>query len=356
MSGKDKLKAKIGDRVAQSIGAGAPKAAPPAPAARDPRYDGLKPSKDAKEIPLAKIQPDPDQPRKEFAEGPLRTLADSIKSEGLIQPIRVRWDAERVSYLIIAGERRYRAAVLAGLTAIECVVENRILTRGAKIVQQMVENDLREGLTEIEYGNAIRDLMAEEKLGQREAAARLRIHESRVAKYLKLLDLPEVVQARVHEGELPASVAYQLGALESPVDQVEMADRIADEGLNRDSAQREIKALAERREEEKAEADTASTEVPLAEGPGDGPAAGATVVAKEPKAKAKTKAPAKKPEKLKTIIPYLDRDRGIKITAERKKGIDLGNLLLSLDHFAASLREQIKAQHIGKAAADLLRN
>src|SRR4051794_30078155 len=114
MKGVDRFKAQLGGHIRESMGAtsAAGSGGPlPGPAHGVPaRYEGVTRPKDALTIPVEKLHPDPDQPRREFDEEDLQRLADSLKSRGQLQPIRVRYDAGRESWVIVSGERRWRAA------------------------------------------------------------------------------------------------------------------------------------------------------------------------------------------------------------------------------------------------------
>ena len=135
MSGvKDKLAARFGGNVMESMGAGRAggftlptSGAIPEESAK---YQGCTRIKSALLIQVDRIVPDPNQPRKEFEPESLRQLADSLKERGQLQPIRVRWDAAMERWVIIAGERRWRAAALAGLPTITAVEATKPLTDG----------------------------------------------------------------------------------------------------------------------------------------------------------------------------------------------------------------------------------
>ena len=116
-------------------------------------------SKDAVEIPLDKIVPDPDQPREEFDPEALERLAESLKTRGQLQPIRVRWDEAQGKYVIICGERRWRAARMAGLATMSCVVSEGPIDAGELLALQLIENCLREDLRPIEQARAFKSLM-----------------------------------------------------------------------------------------------------------------------------------------------------------------------------------------------------
>lgn len=140
------------------------------------------------EIPLGLVAPDPAQPRKAFPEADLAELAASLRQHGQLQAALVRWDAAAGRYVLLAGERRWRAAPLAGLAALRCEVLERELTPGDRLCQQLAENIHRRALTPVEAARGYRDLMALEKVGVREAARRLGLAPSTVSRALALLD------------------------------------------------------------------------------------------------------------------------------------------------------------------------
>src|SRR5215471_7344848 len=121
-------------------------------------------------IRLERIGPDPKQPRKEFGEESLARLADSMKSRGQLQAIRVRWDDAADRYLVVVGERRYRAALMAGMESIACVVVSGNPTPEDLLEDQLVENALREDLKPIEQARAYQALLAARSLSQRQLA------------------------------------------------------------------------------------------------------------------------------------------------------------------------------------------
>src|SRR3954452_4511343 len=123
MKNAENLKSRFGANMAESMGDVKPGAGglPAGFAAPSGQYAGCTRIKDALAIELERIMLDPDQPRKEFDEGALKELAASLKDRGQLQPARVRWDEARGKWVIIAGERRYRAALLAGLKTLACV-------------------------------------------------------------------------------------------------------------------------------------------------------------------------------------------------------------------------------------------
>ena len=140
------------------------------------------------EIALEKLIPNPDQPRKTFNEDSLKELADSIASHGVIQPLLAKKDGAR--YIIVAGERRYRAAMLAGLETVPVIVKNYDERATREI--SLIENLQREDLNAIEEAEAIRELMDSFDLTQEEIASKLGKSRPAIANSLRLLNCPKV--------------------------------------------------------------------------------------------------------------------------------------------------------------------
>ncbi len=160
--------------------------------------------KNAEDMELIKIHPNPNQPRKNFDEQALKELSDSIKKHGVIMPIVVNDEGDG-SYMIIAGERRYRACKLAGVTSIPVVIR-KYTAREIKEIS-LIENLQREDLNPIEAATAMKQLMVDYKLTQDELAERIGKSRPAVANTLRLLNLcPEVIEL-VSEGKLSAGHA-----------------------------------------------------------------------------------------------------------------------------------------------------
>jgi ParB family chromosome partitioning protein len=161
-------------------------------------------------IEVAKIQPNPDQPRKTFDEDALRELAASIREFGLLQPIvvsKTEKDTEtgtEVGYELIAGERRLMAAKLLGMETIPAIVRNMRLER-ERLELAIIENLQRENLNPLEMARAYARLQDEFRLTQREVAARLGKSRETVANTLRLLDLPSDIQEAIEKGQLTES-------------------------------------------------------------------------------------------------------------------------------------------------------
>jgi ParB family chromosome partitioning protein len=174
------------------------------------------------EVPIDQIEVNPNQPRKVFDFTALDELAASIKSSGVIQPIIVRRVAG--TYQLIAGERRWRAAKQAGLDRIPAIV--RDATDAQSIELALVENLLREDLNPIETAQAYQKLLAEFGWIQEELAQRVGKDRTSIANSLRLLRLPDAIQADLRNGRLTMGHARALLALTSVAEQLRLRDEI----------------------------------------------------------------------------------------------------------------------------------
>ncbi len=181
-------------------------------------------------LPLREIEPDPEQPRKKFDEEALSGLAASIQENGLLQPIAVRPKRIGTGYLIIAGERRWRAARLAGLTEVPVLIKDVTDEQAAALA--LIENLQREDLDPIEVAEGCRQLIEKYGLTQETAAKRLGKSRSAVTNSLRLLGLPEDVRARVSDGTLSAGHAKALLGLPEPNLIRAAAQEVTERGLN----------------------------------------------------------------------------------------------------------------------------
>ena len=174
------------------------------------------------------IDTNADQPRKTFDEEKLKELADSIARYGMVQPIIVRQNGER--FVIVAGERRFRAARLAGLTQVPVIV--KALDDAEVMEVALIENLQRENLNPIEEAAAIRFLMEQHDLTQEEVAKRLAKSRPAIANSLRLLNLDDGVQDYVREGKLSAGAARALGAVKDARKQRTLAQEASLRGLS----------------------------------------------------------------------------------------------------------------------------
>ena len=202
--------------------------------AQPSQYQGRTQLREACSIRVDRIVPDPNQPRTEFDQEALDRLAASLRERGQLQPIRVRWDELSGLYVVVIGERRWRAARLAGIESLTCVVIAGEPTADELLEDQLVENALREDLKPVEQAKAYRALMVSRGLTQVQLAERLHIGQGTVAKALALLALPGPIQASVDAGAIGPDAAYQLTKVEDPAEQAELARGAAAGWLKRD--------------------------------------------------------------------------------------------------------------------------
>ena len=180
------------------------------------------------QVDIRRIDTNAGQPRKDFDQEKLQELADSIRQHGVVQPIILRQKGER--YVIVAGERRFRAARLAGLEKVPAIVKD--LDEAQVMEVALIENLQREDLNPIEEAAAIRFLMQQHDLTQEEVSKRLSKSRPAIANSLRLLTLPEPVQAYLRNGKLQAGHARALAGLQDPEAQAVLADKIVGEGLS----------------------------------------------------------------------------------------------------------------------------
>ena len=182
-----------------------------------------------KKLPLHKIEPNPDQPRRDFDPEELEELAESIRTHGVIQPLTVREMANGY-YQIIAGERRWRASRLAGLEEIPAVIIEADDKKAMELA--LIENLQRSDLNPVEEANGYDSLIREYGLTQEEAAARVGKSRPAVANALRLLSLCEGVLDKVRSGELTAGHARAILQLKTEKKQLEAAQKISALGLS----------------------------------------------------------------------------------------------------------------------------
>jgi len=164
-------------------------------------------TQDIVQLPVEQLVPNPGQPRKNFDETELQELADSIKTYGIIQPI-IAANAGDGTYIIIAGERRTRAAKLAGLSAVPVII--RDYTDQKKLEISLIENIQRSDLNPIEEAAAFKNLMDFSNLSQDELAMRMGKNRSTVANALRLLKLPVEIQKSIEDGKVSSGHARAL--------------------------------------------------------------------------------------------------------------------------------------------------
>ena len=203
-----------------------------------------------KQLPLHRVEPNPDQPRQDFNEEELQSLAESIRVHGVIQPLTVRETSDGY-YQIIAGERRWRASRLAGLTEIPALV----IEADDKTAKELalIENLQRQDLNSVEEALGYQSLMDDFGLTQEEAAERVGKSRSAVANALRLLTLDEKVLEMIRVGSITAGHARAILMLKSEKKQVEAAQKIANLGLSVRQAELLCKNMSKEQQEKKEE-------------------------------------------------------------------------------------------------------
>ena len=181
------------------------------------------------EVAISQIEPNPNQPRREFDEEALKELANSIKELGIVSPITLRQVADK-RFQIIAGERRWRASQLAGLKAMPAYI--RTIKDENVMEMALVENIQREDLNAIEIALAYAHLMEHEGMTQEKVSERVGKSRVAVANYLRLLKLPAQVQMALQKREIDMGHARALLSLESPSQQLKLFREIQKNGYS----------------------------------------------------------------------------------------------------------------------------
>lgn len=198
---------------------------------------------------LNDIIPNKDQARKQFDDEPLAELADSIAEHGVLQPLLVR-PLPNGSYQLIAGERRYRASRMAGLTEVPVVIKS--LSDEEAAVISLIENLQRENLNPVEEANGFNDLIKQFGLTQEEAAKKVGKSRPAVANALRLLKLPKEVLEMIKANQLSAGHAKALAGLEDKSKIIAAAKLIVEKGLSVREAEKLVKNLTAEKKEKTA--------------------------------------------------------------------------------------------------------
>jgi ParB family chromosome partitioning protein len=197
------------------------------------------PGTDLQRIPIARIRPNPYQPRREFDESELAELTASLKASGLLQPITVRRKGD--AYELVTGERRLRAATNLGWTEIQAIV--RDLDEQTMLVVALIENLQRTDLNAIEEARGYRRLIDEFQLTQQQVADAVGKDRTTITNLLRVLSLPDDVQNLVADGELSAGHARALLALAPPHSPLELARAAVQEGHSVRELERRVRSL-----------------------------------------------------------------------------------------------------------------
>lgn len=194
------------------------------------RTPGADPADGFVSVPVDSLSAGPNQPRQDFSEGGLAQLAESIRQQGVLQPLLVRRADSGSGYLIIAGERRFRAAKLAGLRSVPVAIKEA--TEVEAFEMALVENLQRQDLNPIEEAQAFHRLIHEHGCTQEEVANRVGRDRSTVANSLRLLSLPESLRTHLVDGTLTAGHARALLGLRSTTQMEYIARKVLRESLN----------------------------------------------------------------------------------------------------------------------------
>ncbi|RME67243.1 MAG: ParB/RepB/Spo0J family partition protein [Nitrospirae bacterium] len=181
------------------------------------------------ELPVESIMPNPEQPRKDFDEEGLRELAESIKQKGVLQPIIVRKDPSG-GYIIVAGERRWRASKMAGLKKIPAMVMD--VGREESLEVALIENIQRDDLGPLEMAEAFKKLIEEFRYTQETLASKIGKDRATVANYLRLLNLPPDVKDALKKGLITMGHAKAILSLPTKALQVEVTRQVLSKGLS----------------------------------------------------------------------------------------------------------------------------
>jgi ParB family chromosome partitioning protein len=272
-------------------------------------------SKTSLDIPVDRVEADPNQPREIFDEEEHRRLTESVRRRGIRMRITVRWSEERSHYLVVAGERRLRAARAAGLETVPCDVIEDDLSESDILILQGIENLIRDDLKPIEQAKLFRTLLAANNWTQKDLQEEFGISQPTISQTLSLLDLPESVQAQVEGGQLAATVAADIA---SKIDDPDEQQEIAEEVVSGAKTRAEAKAMVRERVASKSKGES---------GKGRG-------------GKATSKPKAKLP-----IERTIRTTAGLKIVARARKGFDGATL-------AKALREALETVEGELAPAD----
>ncbi len=222
----------LGRGLGALLGGTAPVVPPEAPAAAPATPPAEVASPEPRErvqtVAVDQIAPNPFQPRKDFSEEALAEMVESIKAQGVLQPLVVRRKENR--WELIAGERRWRAAQRAGLATVPVVV--REVSDAEALELALIENLQRENLNPIEEALGYKQLIEQFQLRQEDAARKVGKNRATVANALRLLKLPPPVQERLRSGELSVGHAKVLLGLTDPAQQEQAAAHVLAEGLN----------------------------------------------------------------------------------------------------------------------------
>jgi ParB family chromosome partitioning protein len=207
-------------------------------------FTNLPASGEVQQLDVRRLIPNRHQPRQHFDDASLQELAESIKKQGVVQPVLVRRNVQG-GYELIAGERRWRAAQLAGLNTIPAIIKE--VSDAETLQLALIENLQRQDLNPLEAARGYQRLNKQFQLTQDEIAATVGKERSTVANYLRLLTLPDTVKSALDQGALTFGHAKAILSLSHAAAQHQLAQRILDEGLSVRQAESAARTLSGRR-------------------------------------------------------------------------------------------------------------
>ncbi|MGN0238313.1 MAG: ParB/RepB/Spo0J family partition protein [Lepagella sp.] len=206
------------------------------------------------EIDIARIVPNPDQPRRTFSEESLNELATSIRELGIVQPLTLRL-TDSGNYQIIAGERRWRAAARAGLTTVPAYI--RTVSDSEMTEMALIENIQREDLNSIEVALGFKKLIDTYSLTQERLSERLGKNRATIANHLRLLKLPAEIQLGLRDRLIDMGHARAILAVTEPKEQLRLYKKILKEGLSVRAVEKMAREIAEGKKQERKQAEAA---------------------------------------------------------------------------------------------------
>lgn len=207
------------------------------------------------EIDIARIVPNPDQPRRTFSEESLNELATSIRELGIVQPLTLRL-TDSGNYQIIAGERRWRAAARAGLTTVPAYI--RTVSDSEMTEMALIENIQREDLNSIEVALGFKKLIDTYSLTQERLSERLGKNRATIANHLRLLKLPAEIQLGLRDRLIDMGHARAILAVTEPKEQLRLYKKILKEGLSVRTVEKMAREIAEGKKQERKQAEAAN--------------------------------------------------------------------------------------------------
>ena len=199
-------------------------------------------------VAIEDLIPDPTQPRKTFLTDEIARLAASIKARGILMPLRIIRDEERQCWIIVTGESRWRAAKLAGLPTVPCIIVEGQPDEADLLADRIIENSCRNDLRPLELARSLGKLKALKGCTSQALAKEIGISGAAVTRAEALLSLPEDIQAMVDDGSVPESTAYEISRMPDEASQRELSHSVAGKRLNRDAVAEAVRARIGKRD------------------------------------------------------------------------------------------------------------